>query len=60
MFIDKLKRVKRTLIFWKLLFPILFTTTLKIPTVGAHGTSSGSESGGLALLIFPVAADAGN
>jgi len=34
---------------------ILFTTTLKIPTAGAHGTSSGSESGGLALLIFPVA-----
>ena len=56
MFIYKFKRIKRVPTFWILLLSILFTTTLAIPTAGAHGTSSGSESGGLALLIFPVAA----
>ena len=56
MFIDNLRRIKRTLTLWMLLLSILFTTALTIPTAGAHGTSAGSESGGLALLIFPFSA----
>ena len=56
MCIDNLKRVMRPPTFWMLPLFILFTTALTIPTASAHGTSSGSESGGLALLIFPVAA----
>ena len=53
---DILNRKKSTPSPWILLLSLLFTTTLTIPTADAHGTSSGSESGGLALMIFPIAA----
>ena len=50
---DKLKRANSMLI---LCLASGVTVALTISPSLAHGTSSGSESGGLALLIFPVAA----
>jgi len=50
---DKMKRANSMLI---LCLASGVTVALTISPSLAHGTSSGSESGGLALLIFPVAA----
>ena len=52
--ISKYTKHVRTLL--KLCLSISMTTVLMILPADAHGTSSGSESGGLALLIFPLAA----
>ena len=49
---NRMNRVNLVLI---LCLAIGVTIALTIPPSLAHGTSSGSEGGGLALLIFPVA-----